>query len=186
MSAGRGPRVIAYIGIGSNQGERPRVCREAAAALAALPCTRLAALSPWYETEPLDGAGPAWFINAVAALETGLEAGLLLAELQRLENLAGRSAERALGMNRTLDLDLLLYGGTVRAGAPPVVPHPRLHLRRFVLAPLCDVAPDAVHPVTGRTARELLGALGETGPIVRRMEGSRALPAAAGISRGAA
>jgi 2-amino-4-hydroxy-6-hydroxymethyldihydropteridine diphosphokinase len=164
--------VTAYVGIGSNirsdGGDPACACRDAADALDGLPRTRLVALSPLYETEPVDGAGPAWFVNAVAAVETGLTPEALLGELQRLEHAAGRPAERARGTDRTLDLDLLLYGDLVRPAPDPILPHPRMHARRFVLAPLCDVAPDVVHAAMGRTAQALLAALGP-GPVVRRL-----------------
>lgn len=160
--------VTAYVGIGSNLGDRVRACEEAAAGLGRLPGTRLLALSPLYETEPEDVAGPGWFINAVAALETDLGPDPLLAACQRLEAAAGRPAERRRGTDRTLDLDLLLYGDLVREGPSLSLPHPRMHRRRFVLVPLCDVAADLRHPVLGHPVRELLGALGP-GPAVRAL-----------------
>ncbi len=161
--------VTAYVGIGSNLGDRVRACREAVAALGRLPGTRLLAVSPFYETEPEEGAGPEWFVNAVAALETDLGAEPFLAALQHLEALAGRPGERARGENRTLDLDVLLYDDLVRQGPPLTVPHPRMHRRRFVLEPLCAVAPDVMHPTLGCPVRELLAALGP-GPALRRLE----------------
>lgn len=150
----------AYVGIGSNMGDRVRHCRDALEALARLPGVQGLRASPLYETEPDDGAGPRWFVNAVAALETDLTPEGLLAALQRLEDRAGRPAQRARGTDRTLDLDLLLYDDLVRPGPGLILPHPRMHRRRFVLAPLCALAPDLVHPGTGRAVRELLGALG--------------------------
>jgi 2-amino-4-hydroxy-6-hydroxymethyldihydropteridine diphosphokinase len=161
--------VTVYVGIGSNLGDRVGNCLEGAAAMGRLPQTRLLAVSPLYETEPEEGAGPQWFVNAVAALETDLAPETLLAALQRLEALAGRRVERARGKNRTLDLDLLLYGDLVRETPPPALPHPRMHRRRFVLEPICAVAPDALHPRLGRPVRELLAALAP-GPAVRPLE----------------
>jgi 2-amino-4-hydroxy-6-hydroxymethyldihydropteridine diphosphokinase len=163
------PMVTAYVGIGSNLGDRVENCRGAAAALGRLPQTRLQAVSPLVETEPEEGAGPQWFVNAVAALETDLAPEALLAALQGLEAMAGRPAERARGKNRTLDLDLLLYGDLVRETPPPTLPHPRMHRRRFVLEPLCAVAPDAEHPALGRPVRALLAAL-DPGPAARPLE----------------
>jgi 2-amino-4-hydroxy-6-hydroxymethyldihydropteridine diphosphokinase len=159
---------MAYVGIGSNRGGRLRHCEEAVAGLGRLPGTRLVAVSPFYETPPEDGAGPGWFVNGVAVLETELAPEALLAALQRLEEGAGRPAERALGKDRTLDLDLLLYDDLVREGPSLTVPHPRMHRRRFVLEPLCAVAPDVLHPALGRPVRELLAGLG-SGPAVRRL-----------------
>ena len=161
--------VTVYVGIGSNVGDSARHCEDALAALGRLPGTRLLAASPLYETEPEDGAGPQSFVNAVAGLETDRAPEAFLAALQRLEARAGRPEERARGKNRTLDLDLLLYGDLVRQGPPLTLPHPRMHRRRFVLEPLCAVAPDALHPSLGCPVRDLLAALGP-GPAVRRLD----------------
>jgi 2-amino-4-hydroxy-6-hydroxymethyldihydropteridine diphosphokinase len=174
--------VTAYVGIGSNLGDRAGNCRDGAAALGRLPQSRLLAVSPLYETEPEEGAGPQWFVNAVAALETALAPETLLAALQRLEALAGRPEERARGKNRTLDLDLLLYGDLVREAPPPMLPHPRMHRRRFVLEPLCAVAPGALHPALGRPVGELLAALGP-GPAVRPLGAQGVFGGAVGAGR---
>lgn len=179
-----GPMMIAYVGIGSNLGDRVRTCREAVASLGQLPGTRVLAVSPLYETEPAEGAGPQWFVNAVAALETDLAPEPLLAALQHLEALAGRPGERAQGKNRTLDLDVLLCGDLVCEGPPLTVPHPRLHRRRFVLEPLCAVAPGVVHPALGRPVWDVLAALGP-GPAVRRLELPAAPEGGAGDAGGA-
>lgn len=162
--------VTAYVGIGSNLGDPLGNCRQAVATLGSLPGTRLLAASPFYETEPEDGAGPQWFVNGVAVLETALAPASLLAALQHLEALAGRPEERTRGKNRTLDLDLLLYGDQVLEEPGLVVPHPRLHWRRFVLVPLCDVAPGLVHPTLRRPLCDLLGAM-DAGPGVRGLPG---------------
>jgi 2-amino-4-hydroxy-6-hydroxymethyldihydropteridine diphosphokinase len=84
---------------------------------------------------------------------------VLLQELQRLEQVMGRPAVRARGDDRSIDLDLLLVGSHVVERPDLVLPHPRLHLRRFVLVPLCELAPDLCHPVLGLTMRELLDCL---------------------------
>lgn len=141
-------------------------CRQAAAALDGLPGLRLVALSCWYQTAPeppLPGAPP--FVNGVARLHGQVDdPAALLAALQALESAAGR--ERPFpNAPRSLDLDLIDLGGLVRAAPDPVLPHPRAHLRRFVLQPLLDVAPDWRHPVLGLDARALLAALPQGGPV---------------------
>jgi 2-amino-4-hydroxy-6-hydroxymethyldihydropteridine diphosphokinase len=135
-------------------------CRRAAAALDALPGLRLRGLSRWYQTEPVPPSGQPPYVNAVAVLQ--VEPGAadpdpaeLLAALQAIEAEAGR-VRGAPNAARTLDLDIIAMGGLVRAAPDPVLPHPRAHLRGFVLVPLMDVAPGWVHPVLGLTAAELL------------------------------
>ncbi|MCO6418913.1 2-amino-4-hydroxy-6-hydroxymethyldihydropteridine diphosphokinase [Siccirubricoccus sp. KC 17139] len=135
-------------------------CRAAAVALDRLPGLRLLALSRWYRTLPVDsppGAPP--FINGVARLEGEVpDPAALLAALHGIEAAAGR--ERPFpNAPRRLDLDLIAIGDLVRPGPAPILPHPRAHLRRFVLDPLADVAPGWVHPGLGLGLDALRAAL---------------------------
>jgi 2-amino-4-hydroxy-6-hydroxymethyldihydropteridine diphosphokinase len=149
----------ALVALGSNLGARESHLSGAIAGLSALPLTRLVAVSNVRETAPVDGPpGSGAFLNAVALLDTQLSPRALLAELQELEARAGRlRGER--NAPRTLDLDLLLHGAAVVDEPGLQLPHPRLHLRAFVLEPACDVAPGLRHPLLGRTLRELRDAL---------------------------
>jgi 2-amino-4-hydroxy-6-hydroxymethyldihydropteridine diphosphokinase len=143
------------VAIGSNIPPRRQTLRDGIADLARLPRTRLLATSPLRESDPVDcpdGSGP--FVNGACLLETELDAHELLAALQDIERAHGR--ERSVpGAPRTLDLDLVLHGGTVLDEPGLVVPHPRAHERLFVIEPAADVAPDLHHPVLGRTLAEL-------------------------------
>jgi 2-amino-4-hydroxy-6-hydroxymethyldihydropteridine diphosphokinase len=125
-----------------------------------LPGLRLAALSRWYRTRPeppLPGVPD--FVNGVARLEGEVaDPAALLAALHAIEAGAGRRRPFP-NAPRTLDLDLIAVGGMVRAAPDPVLPHPRAHLRRFVLEPLADVAPGWRHPVLGRSVEALLAGL---------------------------
>jgi 2-amino-4-hydroxy-6-hydroxymethyldihydropteridine diphosphokinase len=139
----------AYVGLGSNLGDRARRLREAIAALAATPRTRVVAQSRVYETEPVGGPPQGPHLNAAVALDTQLDAAALLARLHEIERAAGRARSGERDAPRTLDLDLLLFGDE-RIDTPAlVVPHPRMHERAFVLTPLAEIAPDAVHPRLG-------------------------------------
>jgi 2-amino-4-hydroxy-6-hydroxymethyldihydropteridine diphosphokinase len=145
-------------------------CRAAAAALAAVPDMRLEAVSGWYETEPVPPSGQPNYVNGVARLAhvpgATVSPETLLAELQAIETRFGRRRAEA-NAARTLDLDLIDMEGLTRDAPDPILPHPRAHLRAFVLLPLLDVAPDWVHPGTGRSGRALLAEADQAG--VRRL-----------------
>lgn len=134
--------VVAYVGLGANLGDAQRALRDALAALAALPGTRLLRTSRVYRSAPVDAGGPDYF-NAVAQVETGSTAPELLGQLQAIEQAAGRERPYP-NAPRTLDLDLLLYGGARIDSARLTVPHPRLRERAFVLLPLRELAPALV------------------------------------------
>ena len=136
-----------FIGLGANLGDSAATLDRAEQALAALPGTRLVAASPRYRSAPLQASGPD-FLNAVVELATNLEPAALLAALHGIEAAHGRQRPYP-NAPRTLDLDLLLFGQRVMDTRTLRLPHPRLHERAFVLAPLLDLAPDLVHPSLG-------------------------------------
>lgn len=139
----------AFIGLGANLGEREAQVRRALAALADLPGTRLLAASSFYRSAPVGVGAQPDFINAVAEIQTTLAARALLEALLAAERRFGRRREFP-GAPRTLDLDLLLYGDRVIAEPGLIVPHPRMHERAFVLAPLAEIAPDIAIPGKGQ------------------------------------
>jgi 2-amino-4-hydroxy-6-hydroxymethyldihydropteridine diphosphokinase len=148
--------VRAYIGLGANLGDARATLDDACAEVAALAQTRWVMRSAWYRSAPIDARGPD-FVNAVAAVDTALDAHALLHELQRIEQAHGRQRPYR-HAPRTLDLDLLLYGNAVIADAELQVPHPRLHERAFVLLPLAEIAPMLHVPGRG-LVRDLLAAV---------------------------
>ena len=147
----------AYVGLGSNLGDRAAYLLLGLSALSRLPKTHLLRLSPVYETEPVGPPQPP-YLNMVAELETELSPTGLLAEMLRIEKALGRERRERWGP-RTLDLDLLLYGDLVLEEAGLSVPHPRLHERAFVLVPLLDLLPEGRHPLLGQSFAELLASL---------------------------
>jgi 2-amino-4-hydroxy-6-hydroxymethyldihydropteridine diphosphokinase len=138
-------------------------CRLAVAPLDALPGLRLRALSRWYLTAPVPPSGQPSYVNAVAILQcepgaVSPDPGALLATLHAIETRQGRIRAEP-NAARTLDLDIIAMGQNgqlVQTTPDPVLPHPRVHERAFVLVPLLDVAPDWVHPILRRSARDLL------------------------------
>ena len=146
--------MIAWVGIGANLGDARANVLDALERLAALPGVHLLRASSLYRSAPIDSSGDD-YVNAVAEVDTGLDAHALLAQLHGIEQAHGRERPYR-NAPRTLDLDLLLAGDAVIADAPAlVVPHPRMHERAFVLAPLAELAPGLSIPGRGRVA-ELL------------------------------
>jgi 2-amino-4-hydroxy-6-hydroxymethyldihydropteridine diphosphokinase len=143
----------ACIGLGANLGDARAALDDAQRQLARLPHTTLIAASPLYRSAPIESSGPD-YLNAVIVLHTSLSPASLLAALQRIEASHGRERPYR-NAPRTLDLDLLLYGDRRIDTATLTVPHPRMHLRAFVLRPLLDVLPDAHIPGVGTAANRL-------------------------------
>lgn len=136
----------------------PRAVCEAALEELSRRGLRILRRSRWFESAPVPASDQPWFVNGVAVVETSLPPPDLLALLHETERRFGRE-RRAINEARILDLDLIAYGDVVRTDAPPLLPHPRLHERAFVLLPLADVAPDWCHPVDGRTLSDMIRAL---------------------------
>jgi 2-amino-4-hydroxy-6-hydroxymethyldihydropteridine diphosphokinase len=154
---------LACVGLGSNLGDRRATLERAIAALARTGGVHVQKVSSFHETEPVGGPpGQGKYLNAAAVIETDLDAHGLLRVLEGIEAQFGRVRSVRWG-ERTLDLDLLLFGDEIISTLELTVPHPRLRVRRFVLEPLAEVAPEAVDPVTKRTIADLLAAL-EEGP----------------------
>ena len=141
------PPTEAWVGLGANLGDAPATLAAAVAALRTLPHTELAAVSSLYRSAPVQASGPD-FANAVVRLRTALAPEELLAALQGIEQAHGRQRPYP-NAPRTLDLDLLLHGTALRHAPVLTLPHPRLHLRRFVLEPLAEIDPDLVLPGLG-------------------------------------
>ena len=143
------PPVTAYVGLGSNLQDPAAQITRAFAELAALPETQLVARSPLYMSPPMGPQDQPDFINAAAALVTGLASEALLQALLGIERAHGRVRDSARWGPRSLDLDMLLYADRVQHGPGLVLPHPGLHERAFVLYPLADIAPQAIVPGHG-------------------------------------
>lgn len=148
--------VVAYLSLGSNVGDRDAHLRDALARMGSL--GRVAAVSSFYETEPIEVTDQPWFLNCAAALETTQTASQLMAALLQIEQEMGRRRTQKKGP-RTIDLDILLFGDEIADSPALTIPHPGMHQRRFVLAPLAEIAPDLRHPVFNKTIRELLAEL---------------------------
>lgn len=163
-------RETVYIGFGSNLGNRVDFCDRTVTLLSLLPHSQLIAVSSLYETEPVADAGApgeGWFLNGVVQLETDVTPQSLLEICREIEKSLGRDPDHRSGP-RTIDLDILFYGDRVFQEQELTVPHPRLHLRRFVLEPLVEIEPALVHPVLKQSVRQLLAQLTDQHQV-RRM-----------------
>ena len=155
----------AFLSLGSNLSDRATNLRRAIHLLAS-PDLRIKRTSAIYETEPQDLPHQPWFLNLVIEIETTLFPLQLLSRIQKIEKELGRRRIVAKGP-RTIDIDILLFGNFAIDNAKLTVPHPRMHLRRCVLEPLAELAPDLRHPISRRTIRELLSET--SGQIVKKL-----------------
>lgn len=147
-----------FIGFGSNVGDRVDFCDRAVTLLSLLPQSQVRGVSLLYETEPVyDHAQPGdgWFVNGVVELDTDVAPRSLLTILSEIERSLGRDDDNRSGP-RTIDLDILFYGQRIIDEPELIVPHPRLHQRRFVLIPLSELDPLWVHPIRQRTVSQML------------------------------
>jgi 2-amino-4-hydroxy-6-hydroxymethyldihydropteridine diphosphokinase len=152
----------AYICVGSNLGDKLENCHQGIAALTRDESNRLIDRSLIYRTEPVDYKDQDWFVNYAVKIATVLEPLALLDRLKAIEREAGRMQDTVRFGPRVLDLDIIFYGKLVMDDPLLVIPHPRMHKRRFVLKPLCDIDPHINHPIFMRTVQSLLEDLDES------------------------
>ena len=155
---------------GSNMGDKNKIYTQACL-LINNRCGRIVAQSSAYESEPWGFEAKEWFLNRLIVVETELEPEAMMRQLLGIEAELGRVRHPETGgyTSRTADLDILYYGSRIVLTDSLTIPHPRLHQRRFALLPLCEVAPDFVHPVLQMTQAELLQHCPDEG-LVRRLE----------------
>ena len=161
--------VISFIGLGSNMGEPVDRCLEGIEYLRKMKGTQVLRRSSFYRTEPVGFLDQEWFINAVVEIRTTLSASELMLEFQAIESLMGRQKPVKWGP-RIIDLDILLYGQEVIHTDLVTVPHPEFHKRRFVLEPLYEIAPYAIHPAFGVSVAGLMERLADENKIERLKE----------------
>jgi 2-amino-4-hydroxy-6-hydroxymethyldihydropteridine diphosphokinase len=148
----------AYVGIGSNLGDKHQNCLRAIQMMREIPGCGLSAVSGWYLTQPVGVTGQEWYVNGAAALSTTGTAEELLDHVLSIEKFMGRVRSRK-WEPRVIDVDILLFGNEIIEAEDLKIPHPLMHLRRFVLVPLAEIAPDEVHPRLGLSILELLRSL---------------------------
>jgi 2-amino-4-hydroxy-6-hydroxymethyldihydropteridine diphosphokinase len=156
---------IAYLSLGSNVGDRAVQLRDAQVRLGAV--GRVMAVSSLYETEPVEFTAQPWFLNCALALDTDQNPAALIAEILRIEEQMGRRRVQKKGP-RSIDIDILLFDNSTLESNELTIPHPAMHQRRFVLEPLAEIAPEALHPVFKKTIHQLLDALPK-GQEVRKL-----------------
>ena len=147
---------VAYISVGSNIGNKLENCKKGVNLLLRSDSVTLKTQSPFYKTDPVDYLDQDWFINYVIKIETSLNPFELLNRLKSLQKDAGRPNDAIRFGPRILDLDIILFDDAVINSENLTIPHPRMHKRRFVLKPICDIDADIIHPVFHRTMQSLL------------------------------
>lgn len=152
---------IAYISVGSNIGDKLANCQHGIASLAKAGRSRILAQSRVYATEPVDYVDQDWFVNMAVKLETSLNPHQLMDHIENIQQSAGRIQDPIRFGPRILDLDIIFYDDCIIESKRLVIPHPRMHKRRFVLKPICDIDPSIIHPVLKKEMQYLLNRLGD-------------------------
>ena len=147
---------IAYISTGSNLGNKMLNCENGIVALTRSGASVLKEQSRFYMTAPVDYEHQDWFVNSVVKIETGLDPFQLLTQLQSIQRAAGRLNDTIRFGPRILDLDIIFYDDITICLPELEIPHPRMHKRRFVLKPMCDIDPKVIHPVLKKDVQYLL------------------------------
>lgn len=164
----KGLPAIAYLGIGSNVGDRLAFCQQAVRAISA-PDIIVRKVSSLYETEPVEYLQQGWFYNAVVRVETPRTPGALLKHCQEIEQCLGKHITIPKGP-RTIDLDILFYQDRIIQGPNLTVPHPSALKRAFVLIPMAEIAPDFIPPTCNETIQGILEAM-PAGPAIKKVFG---------------
>ncbi len=151
----------AYIAIGSNLGDKQVNCARGIAALNRVPGISVTARAKYYKTAPVDFTDQDWFVNTAVKVETRLAADDLLRQLKKIEQAAGRTKSGIRFGPRVLDMDIIFLGDLIFKSDRLEIPHPRMHKRRFVLEPICDIDPTAMHPVLEKPVKTLLAQIAD-------------------------
>ena len=154
---------VAYLSVGSNIGHKRSNCERGIADLIDPGTATLMARSPFYRTEPVDYLSQDWFVNAVVKIKTADSPLELLGRLKEIEKKSGRTGDAIRFGPRALDLDIIMFDDLVVKSSRLTLPHPRMHRRRFVLQPMCDIDPSVVHPGFKKSMKQLLDDVPEEG-----------------------
>ena len=159
-----------YIGIGSNLGDKQHNCIKAVEMIGQMPGCKLTGRSDWYLAKPVGVNGQDWYVNGIISISTRMSAQDLLDRLMAIEADIGRVRRRR-WESRVIDLDILLFGEEIIDEKNLKIPHPLMHLRKFVLVPMVQLEPDLIHPSLGGTMAELLRKMPKDGQVVTRIKG---------------
>jgi 2-amino-4-hydroxy-6-hydroxymethyldihydropteridine diphosphokinase len=148
-----------FVSVGSNIGKKRLNCQMGISAITASNQAILLDQSPFYKTEPVDYANQEWFVNCAILIQTTLSPTALLSVLKKIERDTGRQRDSVRFGPRILDMDIVLYDKLVLVSPFVIIPHPRMHKRRFVLQPICDIDSNITHPVLKKSVADLLNRL---------------------------